>query len=321
MVAYTAPMTLDGLEYIYAIYQERSFSKAAQRLYITQPALSNKVKKVEERLKTPLFDRSTNPIRLTPAGEAYIKAAKQIMAVEKEFEEELHALSTERSGSITIGSSAFFCAHVLPELAAEFQEKHPGYMVNLLEGNTDDLTQCLHSGVVDFTLDVDNLDTRIFIGRPWRDEHILLAVPAHRPVNERLKDRRLSFEDVRSGRFFDKDCPRTGLEHFAGEDFLLLKKGNDIHQRALKMCGNAGFKPRIKMYLDQMLTSYYVADNGHGAAFIRSAIARYVKNTDRLFFYKLDDDNVMRTVLLYSKRDARHTSVADDFIAFMNEMR
>ena len=60
---------LNYKEYIYAIYQERSFSKAAQKLYVSQPWLSSVVKKVEQEIKTPLFDRSTNPISLTPAGE------------------------------------------------------------------------------------------------------------------------------------------------------------------------------------------------------------------------------------------------------------
>lgn len=64
-------------EYIYAVYQERSFSRAAQKLFISQPALNAKVKWVEERVGTPLFDRSGSPIQLTPAGRCYIEAVEQ----------------------------------------------------------------------------------------------------------------------------------------------------------------------------------------------------------------------------------------------------
>ena len=56
----------DGKEYVYAVYEEKSFSKAAQKLYITQPALSTAIKKVEKKIGTPIFDRSTSPIGLTP---------------------------------------------------------------------------------------------------------------------------------------------------------------------------------------------------------------------------------------------------------------
>ena len=65
----TAPFMLKGMDYVYAVYKERSFSKAAEKLYISQPALSSTIKKVEKELGLQLFDRSTSPVRVTPAGE------------------------------------------------------------------------------------------------------------------------------------------------------------------------------------------------------------------------------------------------------------
>ena len=73
-------------EYIYAVYQEKSFSKAAKKLYVSQPWLSATVKKAEQELGLPLFDRSTNPISLTKAGRYYIERIEQIMAIETEME-------------------------------------------------------------------------------------------------------------------------------------------------------------------------------------------------------------------------------------------
>lgn len=102
---------LRDMEYVYAVYQELSFSKAAQRLFITQPALSNKIKKIELQIRMPLFDRSTTPISLTAAGRAYINAAEKIMAIEKDLELQLAELSINHSGSISVGGAAFF-AHM-----------------------------------------------------------------------------------------------------------------------------------------------------------------------------------------------------------------
>ena len=79
---------LNYKEYIYAIYQEHSFSKAAQKLFVSQPWLSSVVKKVEQEIKTPLFDRSTNPISLTPAGEYYIQQVEKVMAIEEDMREQ-----------------------------------------------------------------------------------------------------------------------------------------------------------------------------------------------------------------------------------------
>ena len=73
----------DGKEYVYEVYEEKSFSKAAQKLYISQPALSTAIKKVEKKLGRPIFDRSTNPISLTPSGEIYIEAIEKLFALEQ----------------------------------------------------------------------------------------------------------------------------------------------------------------------------------------------------------------------------------------------
>ncbi len=308
-------------EYVYAVYQERSFSRAAQKLFISQPALSSKVKRVEERVGTALFDRSTSPIQLTPAGRCYVEAVEQVMAVEEELRARISRLSDRREGTITVGGATYFCSYVLPELALDFQRRFPGYTVSLLEGNTGDLTQCLQSGVVDFVLDVDTLDPGLFSSRVWGQEELILAVPADLAVNERLRDRRLTFEQVRSGSGLGPDRPRVSLGEFQEEEFLLLKKGNDIYRRALTMCRNAGFKPKVSMYLDQMLTCYHVAANGHGIAFIRAGVLDHVKPTDRQYFYQIDDENVVRTIYLYARRDVLMPAIAKDFLEFMEEKR
>ena len=64
-----------GMEYVYAVWKERSFSSAAKKLYISQPALSNSIKRVEDKVGTPLFDRSTSPIQLTDVGQEYLHRA------------------------------------------------------------------------------------------------------------------------------------------------------------------------------------------------------------------------------------------------------
>ena len=74
-----------GMNYVYEVYKEQSFSKAAENLYISQPALSSMIKKIETKIGMPLFDRSTSPIQLTECGKKYIKTAEKIMDLENEF--------------------------------------------------------------------------------------------------------------------------------------------------------------------------------------------------------------------------------------------
>ena len=94
-ISYGGMRVLSYKEYIYAIYQEKSFSKAAQKLYVSQPWLSSVVKKVEQEIKTPLFDRTTNPISLTPAGRYYVEHVEQVMAIEDEMRQHFSQIDAQ----------------------------------------------------------------------------------------------------------------------------------------------------------------------------------------------------------------------------------
>lgn len=306
---------LKNRDYVYAVYENKSFSRAAQQLYISQPALSAAIKKVEEEIQLPLFDRSCNPVQLTAAGEYYIESIEKIMAIEKEMAAHFNGLS--KQGTVHVGSASFFCAYILPTIVQEFKVKFPGYSVNILEANADDLVKCLRSGIVDIILDVENLDANTFQSRVWAQEQIVLAVPSGYEINRRLASCRLTFADMSRGRYREQTCPQVSLKQFEQEPFLLLKKGNDMYQRGLKMCRQAGFVPKVAMYLDQLLTAYYIACSGKGITFVRAGVTHCLEPTDKLFFYKLDDKNAMRNIMLYSKKSQPLSKIGTDFIDFM----
>ena len=312
-------LMLKEMEYVYAVYQERSFSKAARKLYLSQPALSAAVRKAEAEIHTPIFDRSTNPIRLTPAGEFYIHAAERILAVRREMEAYFDALAGECQGSVRIGAASFFCAHVLPNVVEEFRRQHPGVQVSLLEANARDLKQCLQTGVIDLSLDVEPADPRLFQSKVWYEETILLAVPGGISLNRELEGVRLTAGQVRDGVHLREDTPAVDLSRFSQEPFLLLKSGNDLRQRAVCLCRNAGFVPRIGMELDQMLTAYYVARNGKGCTFLRDGMARFIEEDGRLFFYKLEDQEARRAVLLSWRREGELSPPAQAFLRFLTD--
>lgn len=310
-------LMLKEMEYVYAVYQERSFSRAAQKLYLSQPALSAAVRKAEAEIQTPIFDRSTNPIRLTAAGEYYINSVRRIMDIREEMEGYFQALAGECQGTVQVGAASFFCAHVLPGVIEEFQRQYPAYRVSLLEANARDLRTCLQSGVIDLSLDVSREESRQFQSRVWREEVILLAVPAAFPVNRGLEGFQLTAGQVAAGAHLSPGFPAVDLAAFAQTPFLLLKKDNDLHQRAMGMCRRAGFQPRAVMELDQLLTSYYVARDGKGAAFLRDGIVQLDEQDGRLCFYKLGDPEARREVFLSWRRAAPLSRQAEAFLAFL----
>ena len=308
---------LKYMDYVYAVYLNKSFSKAAQQLYISQPALSAAIKKVEEDIQLPLFDRSSNPIQLTPAGEYYIESIEKIMRIENEMAVHFNSLLDNNQGTVNVGSASFFCAHILPTMMQEFKVQYPGYKVNLLEANADDLVKCLRSGIVDIVLDVEKPDASVFDSIVWAEEQIVLAVPAAYEVNNRLEKYRLTFEDIGSGRYLEPRYPKVNMKQFENEMFLLLKKGNDMYHRGLKMCRRAGFTPKVAMQLDQLLTAYYIACSGKGITFVRTGVTHHLEATNKVFFYKIDDENSVRKIMLHYKKSQPLSKAGTDFIEFL----
>ena len=305
-------------EYIYAVYQEKSFSKAAKKLYVSQPWLSSTVKKAEQELGLPLFDRSTSPVSLTEAGQYYIEKIEQIAAIEEEMREHFNQMRDIGRTELHIGSSMFFCTYVLPELMKEFQLLYPQVTLTLTEGDNKTFMEQLLNGRLDFLLEAERPVSGQLHSIPWASEEIVLAVPADNPVNEPLEQYRYSFEEFLSRAQADNRRPPVPLEAFAQESFLFLKEGNDVYQRGFQMCKNAGFTPKISLYLTQMMTAYSLVLEGQGIAFLRSAIPAHVAPNDQVVFYQLGDALAVRSIYLsYAKRNTN--PMQQHLIDFMKE--
>ena len=113
--------------------------------------------------------------------------------------------------------------------------------------------------------------------------------------------------------------PGVPMEVFSKERFLFLKKGNDIWQRGMKICHDAGFSPRIVMELDQLLTAYYLAAAGEGITFTRSNIPCCTGYTDKLCFYKINHPDTIRPVHILQNSGCRLNEKQKKFIEFLKQ--
>ena len=134
--------------YVNEVYKEKSFSKAAENLYISQPSLSARIIKLEEELGMPIFDRSTSPLRLTEFGEVYMEALREVDAIERRIENYISDISHLRTGKLTIGASNVFAAYVIPPLISKFQKRYPEVKIRLIEGNTETLEALLATSLI-----------------------------------------------------------------------------------------------------------------------------------------------------------------------------
>ena len=304
----------DGKEYVYAVYEEKSFSKAAQKLYITQPALSTAIKKVEKKIGSPIFDRSTSPIGLTPSGEVYIDAIEKLFALEQNTINQLNNLNGLLAGKLTIGGTVFLTSYILPGLLAEFSRKYPQIKIELVEGTTSQLTDKLLSEEIDLLIDNSEMDDKNYEKYYYSTERIILAVPAGFEINEELRQYQISRDAIETRAYQSEEMPALPLPLLKKKPFIFLKEENSINKRGVKMCSRQNFTPNIILKPDQVITAFNMASKGVGATFIPDALVSSVPYDVPLCYYKMDDDLAIRNVYFYKKRNKYMTKAMEEFL-------
>lgn len=306
-------------KYVYEVYKERSFTKATQNLYISQPSLSARIKKIEEIIGEPLFDRSTTPLQLTEVGKVYIEAAEEITQIEQRVENYINDLAGLKTGNLAVGASTLFAAYVVPSLITQFNQKFPDVHIQLIEGNTAELEEMLGSNALDFVIDNYHYDSILYNKELYCEENILLAVPKHFAVNEELGMYQLSYKNIKNKNYLSRKYPAVPLGRFADLPFIMLTQGNDTRTRGDRLCRNVGFKPNIVLEFNQQSTAYMASSTQLGATFISDILVSQLPTFENLVYYKLDGEEAKRKVFFYYKTHKYKTRVMEEFIRMMHE--
>ena len=177
-------MELKELEYIVAIAEEGSISKAAARLYLAQSSLSQFLSRYEAELNAHLFVRTTGGVRLTRAGEVFVRNARQMLWQYHRVKSELNDLDQPGAGRIEFGVSSFRGGYLLPEVLHQFRRRYPEVEVVIHEHDSGELMKRLSAGELDAALVAFQADAHPPLGRSvMRDEVLLVAAKDH-PVME-----------------------------------------------------------------------------------------------------------------------------------------
>ena len=179
-------MELNQLRGFVTVARTGSFTRAAEELFLSQPALSLQVKALEKAVGEPLFERQGRRILLTSAGHVMLKRAEQILGLVQQAGEEVQALKGLTGGRLVIGTSDSNCLYVLPDLVQHFRANFPDVALYLTNSQSTSVAELVAEGLVDFglvTLPVVNLQIE---SRPlFRREDVLICAPGH-PLRARL---------------------------------------------------------------------------------------------------------------------------------------
>ena len=305
---------------ICTIAKEQSFSKAAQKLFIAQPSLSLMVKSLESELGAPLFDRSSKPIRLTEAGEEYVRAAEQIQQIEHTYSEYIVALNNLDAGSLRIGSNQLLSSVVLPRYISGFMQNHPKIHISLTDANSTTLENEISNGALDIVIDNSILPEELYARSYLTSEHLLLAVPKQFPENNACKLTRLSYEDILNGKHLSADP--VSLDNFTETPFILMNRNNDTRKQSNTIFQECGFSPKVLFEMDRLTTLYSYVEQGLAASLVSDTLVRNIRGISQrnIHFYVLPTRYNHRNIYAYYKKNKFCTKAMSTFLEELNKI-
>lgn len=248
---------LRRLEYFLVVAEELSMTRAARRLHMAQPPLSQQIKKLERELDSTLFVRTSRGLRLTPAGVALSQGAASLLGEADRVGSRVRAVGSGDVGFLAIGCVPVACAALAPLLVRRFHRSHPDVQVVVRELDTVALynglaARDLDVGIVRTGVDVPGIETL-----PLLEELPLIAMPDDHPLAGR---ERLSLADLADERFvlFSR---KLGMRHF--DEFV-------------RACGEAGgFSPHIVSESESLNAQLAMIGAGIGVGFVTELSARF----------------------------------------------
>lgn len=172
------------LQVFHTVAAELSFTRAAEILNMTQPAVTHQIRQLEEELNTRLFDRANNRISLTAAGEAVLTYASRIISLYGELNESVKSLTGDRSGLVTLGASTTIAEYMLPGMLGDFQQEFPDVQIRLRVANTDAVVSMVADNTIDLGVVEGQVDSQLLRIEECQQDELQVLMPSSHPLTQ-----------------------------------------------------------------------------------------------------------------------------------------
>jgi DNA-binding transcriptional LysR family regulator len=252
-------MELRQLEYLVAVAEERNFTRAAERVHISQSGVSAQIRQLERELGAELFDRSARVVTPTVAGKAALEHARAALAAAASLGQAVAEVSGVIRGSLTIGMVIGCTIKPLFESLAGFHRAHPGVEISLLEAGSDRLAEDVRSGALDLALIAaaavpDGMEALTVVS-----EHLVAAVPPGHPL---------------------AGLPRVTLRDLAEYPIACMPPGTGLRTVFDRACDARAVRPRIALQASAADAIADLAARGLAVAVLSTSLA--AQHQDRL---------------------------------------
>ena len=233
-----------------------SFTAAAAHLHLTQSAVSQQIKALEDECGVTLFDRSGRLVRLTNAGQVLLTHVERILAQVENARVEMAEMAGGARGRCRLAALPSVAAYILPRALATFQRRYPTVEVQLMEAVQAQLLEWVQQGIVDFSIVALPVHDPHLQSTPLLHDEFVLAVPKDHPFASRRIVR---------------------LAELVTERFILYPKGAGGREQFIEACRQAGFEPQVAFESEDRETTLGLVAAGMGITFMSRIIAQHTR--------------------------------------------
>ena len=262
-------MELRHLCYFVMVAEERHFTRAAARLGMQQPPLSQQIRALEDELGFELFKRHPKGVDLTAGGQVFLQEALDILARVKEGSLKASRAARGIEGQLSVGFTSSAAAHpMIPQIIRAYRQRFPGVAVSLKEGSAQELTDASIEGGVDVGI------LRAPVARHQ-------SIEFHRLLNEEMLLTLPVGHRLLGGYTAGEEAPVVSLSDLAGEPFILVRRPGapGMYANLIKACQNAGFNPTIAFEVERMLTNVSLVAAGAGISVVPASMTGVHKDS------------------------------------------
>ena len=281
-------MNAKQFKYVLVLAKEGSFSKAADILNISQPSLSQYIKKIEQQLDLPLFSRTNGVLRLTDAGRLYIDTGRKVLDLERQMEVKLADLKTHKSGSIIIGTAPYRAAAMMPLIAYKFRQIYPGMHLIVREGTTAELIEGMEHGEYDMCLTLQQHDNKSCVYETVMEEELVLAVPTKQAVFKGEVQRNRKYPAIDAEQINNKS-----LVQLTDRQFMQIQLNAFLKEYHLSV--------KTAAIVKSLEAQIEMVKSGLGMALVPSGIDRFCSHGEVTFYSFLQELPKREIVIMWRK--------------------
>ena len=283
-------MDIRQLNYFIAVAEERHFGRAAKRLHMAQPPLSQQIRQLEEQLGVQLLNRTTRRVDLTAAGELLLDRGRQIVNDIETLKADVYQVGKGATGVLRVGFSGSATYGVMPQIARVAKQMLPGLSLAL---NGEMLTPSMEAGLRDGTLDAallrppvasEEIDYRVVSQEP-----LVLAVPSFSALAE--------------------DNP-VAMHELQDQDFITYAPESVLYRITSDLCRQAGFQPRITQVVGETSTMLAFVAAGGGVAVMPSRVRAF--QLDGVAYREIEDAPSIELAVAWLR--GRHSALLHNFL-------